>query len=260
MGSEIVKSYRNGLSMVKIAKQMKLSNASVRKILEKYNIEIRRPGQQYNLPEKVQFKSDCKKLRWFELEKKYGVSWSIIKYWKKRLGLTDGVKHDRSVIWEVDRNNCWKCTSHKSAKGYPRGRGGGLIVTRNWEEVNGDWPSDKLTRHLCDNKWCVNPSHIVPGTAMENIVDTILDGKGKKQKKYVNSLLASAFEQGIIRLDKSGFVERVVDGKKFSIKGTIETVVRVETIGSFERIPVGKKSKGVNERGEIIHVQQGISS
>jgi hypothetical protein len=189
----------------------------------------------HSLPDKIEFEENCKRMRWFELEKKYGVNWSVLKYWKRIYGLTDGVKHDRFVDI-VDRDGCWECVSHKANKGYPRGKGGALIVVRLWEEKNGKWPEKKLVRHLCDRGWCVNPDHVVPGTQFENIVDTVLDGKGKTQKNYIDSLLANAFERGVISLDVRGFVIRVVDKKRFPIKGTVSVEVRRIVKGNFTRV------------------------
>lgn len=252
MDSEIIKLYKNGLSMVKIAKQLKMSNIRVRKILEKNNIMIRRLGQKYNLPDRTEFVKDCNEMRWYELEKKYDVSWSVIKYWKKRFKLTDGVKHDRAVMWR-DVKGCWKCSSHKSNKGYPRGRGGVLIVKRNWEELHGmSWPDGKMTRHLCDTKWCINPDHVVPGTAFENMVDCVLDGRGKGRisEKYTTSMLLKALKRNIIAIAEDGRVVRTVDAVVYPIKcSDLKRKVVVKLSAKFERIPVDSQSKGVSNGG-----------
>lgn len=34
-------------------------------------------------------------------------------------------------------------------------------------------PEGKIIRHKCDNKHCVNPDHLIPGTQQENIQDKV---------------------------------------------------------------------------------------
>jgi len=40
----------------------------------------------------------------------------------------------------------------------------------------------EVTRHLCSNKICCNPSHLEFGTPTENSKDTLLDGSNKRLK------------------------------------------------------------------------------
>lgn len=37
----------------------------------------------------------------------------------------------------------------------------------------GDIPKGKVVRHSCDNKKCVNPGHLLLGTQMDNVHDTV---------------------------------------------------------------------------------------
>lgn len=40
--------------------------------------------------------------------------------------------------------------------------------------------SGLVLRHTCDNKQCVNPNHLLPGTQLENIQDMIARGRNAK--------------------------------------------------------------------------------
>ena len=43
----------------------------------------------------------------------------------------------------------------------------------SWHIANGDIPSGKLILHKCDNKKCVNPSHLYLGTSSDNMRDRL---------------------------------------------------------------------------------------
>lgn len=238
--NSIAQWYAAGNTMQSTLKKFKCGYDVFRQALAENDVEIRHRGQQYMLPDKQQFEKDCEELRWFDLENKYGVSWSIIKYWKRRYGLTNGKKNDRKVMYTVESNGCWCCDSHAASKGYPRGRGGGLISKRMWEDkFERKWPVDKICRHLCNNRWCINPEHIFPGTQFENIVDMYLDDCFKESKTItgarMDGVLTKAYRLGIIILDEEGFVIRTADKKKFNIKGTVEKKVVMRYKGTFSR-------------------------
>jgi hypothetical protein len=244
---EIVKLYKSGISIQKILRLKHTTYHLVRKILTDQNVELRYFGQHYPLPDKKKFKLDCNRLRIHELAKKYKVTTSRISYWRNRFGWSTGKRELRSVLFQEQSDGCWKCTSHKKgSKGYPRGRAGQLIVKRNWIEKNGVWSSNKIVRHLCAHKWCVNPDHVVPGTQLENLVDAYLDG-GMRNKIFFNGMLTKGIQENIIKLDSDGFVIRLVDGKRFAIKGSLNVVVQ----GTFERLPA-KKALRMNARGDTI--------
>ena len=244
----IVRLYERGHSILKIARMKHVNYYVIRMVLSNQGVEIRRLGQQFPLPNATKFKEDCDNLRIHELAKKYGVATGRISYWRNRLGLCSGKKELRSVIVRKQVNGCWKCVSHCGGlKGYPRGRGGQLIVKRNWIEKNGVWPFGMITRHLCAHKWCVNPDHVVPGTQLENLVDIYLD-KGVPRKVFFNGMLTRGIQEEIIRIDDDGFVVRTVDNKKFPIRGSISLVVS----GTFERLPAKRVLLRMNARGGTI--------
>ena len=47
--------------------------------------------------------------------------------------------------------------------------------------------SGLVLRHTCDNKQCVNPHHLIPGTQKENMRDCVERGRNPKGEKHVLS-------------------------------------------------------------------------
>ena len=51
----------------------------------------------------------------------------------------------------------------------------------SWELANGRKVPRRLKiLHKCDNRACINPLHLVPGTQLENMRDMIAKGRDKK--------------------------------------------------------------------------------
>jgi hypothetical protein len=49
-----------------------------------------------------------------------------------------------------------------------------------WELHHGEpFPAELFACHTCDNRWCVNPEHVFPGTQLDNIRD--MDAKGRRR-------------------------------------------------------------------------------
>ena len=71
----------------------------------------------------------------------------------------------------------------KTKDGYGRARVGGRTVgahRASYEKSKGQIPEGYVIMHLCDNRSCVNPSHLVAGTKSENTRD--MDRKGRRVK------------------------------------------------------------------------------
>lgn len=56
-----------------------------------------------------------------------------------------------------------------------------------WEKANGPLPAGAVVRHTCDNKFCVNPSHLLIGTQHENVQDAVerhLNAYGERHGRH----------------------------------------------------------------------------
>jgi len=47
---------------------------------------------------------------------------------------------------------------------------------------NGLIPNDKIVRHTCDNRRCVNPKHLISGTFLDNAIDNVKRNRQGVQK------------------------------------------------------------------------------
>src|SRR5262245_48340005 len=77
-------------------------------------------------------------------------------------------------------SECWEWWGSCDAKGYGRLKlnGKSYKAHRLSYEINvGEIPEGLFICHRCDNKLCVNPKHLYPGTPQDNTNDTAARGR-----------------------------------------------------------------------------------
>jgi hypothetical protein len=91
---------------------------------------------------------------------------------------------------------CWTWRGRLNQYGYgrfTRNNGASVMAHRfSWEIVNGDMPQNAWALHRCDNPSCVRPSHIFPGTALENAEDARRKGRIPVGEQRHNAKLTAA--------------------------------------------------------------------
>lgn len=117
--------------------------------------------------------------------------------------------------------------------GYPKAKHGGKLWRLNrliFTFVNGKIPEGKVIGHSCNNKGCINPSHLYLTTAAENSTQAKVDGL---YKTGIESGRAKLSEEEVKELRRLYYEESVSQGKlayKYKLsQSTVSAIVRNET-------------------------------
>jgi hypothetical protein len=79
-------------------------------------------------------------------------------------------------------DECWEWQAATSGKGY-----GKMCTDYRYDATHriayrafhGNIPNDLIVMHKCDNRLCVNPSHLFTGTVKDNADDMMRKGRGR---------------------------------------------------------------------------------
>lgn len=81
----------------------------------------------------------------------------------------------------LKQGSCLIWTGCKNSDGYPKINRDGNANTKGhryvYQKVKGDIPERCVIRHTCDNILCLNPEHLVSGSASENMRDRVTRGR-----------------------------------------------------------------------------------
>jgi len=122
-----------------------------------------------------------------ELAEKFGVSQMTVVRARTKAGQYRGGLREPTYI-EVPcpalGTPCWNCTSHAVTRTnpYPNILVGDKrirVAKYMWSKRYGPWPDKMEMLHACDNKLCINPDHIRPGTQKENVQEAVERGRFK---------------------------------------------------------------------------------
>lgn len=102
-------------------------------------------------------------------------------------------KNRKDIKYIINKDGCWICTTHKSSKkdnsvSINRKDFKGRLYRLMYEKKYGVIPEGLICRHICHNRECINPDHILLGTNKDNTIDMMIAdrcGKNKLMKEQV---------------------------------------------------------------------------
>lgn len=148
----------------------------------------------------------------------------------------------KDIHYEVTKGGCWKCTSHSSThNGYVVlfHKGKQEHMTRFiMREVLRHPLKDLHVLHTCDNRWCINPSHLFLGTNQDNIEDRVRKGRSPTGLNHWNGVLSHEDIEKI----------KALRARKATVK-EISKLMGV-TKSTIYKILEGKRHAGQKKKGE----------
>ena len=141
---------------------------------------------------------------------------------------TKDIERFWNYVDKRDSLDCWEWTGARQLGGY-----GQIRIARKtfpvhriaYELVKGVIPKGLLVCHHCDNKPCVNPSHLFLGTHWDNAHDALKKGRLAVGERIAQSKLSERDVLEIRRIAKLG-IKRCVLGRMFKInESTVSKIV-----------------------------------
>lgn len=112
-----------------------------------------------------------------------------------KLNNTERVQWYKDNAVTIDTNGCWIWDKEISKEGYGKVRFKGkkyythrlfwALANDAVDELDNIRDVGQVFRHLCDNKACCNPKHVVVGSRSENAIDAMKYSKAKKYNEDI---------------------------------------------------------------------------
>lgn len=125
-------------------------------------------------------------------------------------------------------NGCWEWKANL-------GRGYGMfwfsktpIVAHrlSWTMLRYPIPEDKLVLHKCDNRKCVNPSHLFIGTQSDNVRDMYEKGRQGDCRTGITKYFSPTESKDIISMIDRGISLRNIAIKYGTTHGTLSRAIK----------------------------------
>ena len=126
-------------------------------------------------------------------------------------------------------NGCWLWLPKLQPTGYGRFNFNGRPIFAHraaWVRHNGPVPHGLFVCHSCDNRRCVNPSHLFVGTNADNVRDAVRKGRNVRGERAGAAKLS---EKQVMEIAASTDLHRVL-AKRFGVsKSNIGMIKRPNT-------------------------------
>lgn len=134
-------------------------------------------------------------------------------------------------------DECWPWTGSKFSNGYGRyfaqGKSFGAHRISLSLKLGREIASNMCAMHTCDNKICVNPSHLEEGTVADNVAD--MDAKGRRADKRGSlngmSSLSERDVQKIRSMFSDGYTQQAIANHIGISQPTVSNIITRKTWG-----------------------------
>jgi hypothetical protein len=142
-----------------------------------------------------------------------------------------------SKVEKAGSHSCWNWKAYRSTTGYGsfsfKGKPRGAHRISHYL-FNGEIPKGMFVLHKCDNRACVNPSHLFAGTPMDNAIDMVSKGRSAKGESHSQARLTEESVRLIKKMYNEG-IEPETISNAFSISK--KYAVRIASGGRWAHIP-----------------------
>jgi hypothetical protein len=113
--------------------------------------------------------------------------------------------------WEyrITKLGCWVTRKVASGNGYPYARYNGKQITLARASYlihyGGEIKKNQMIRHTCDNKTCVNPRHLLLGSAKDNTRDALERGLIATGERHHNAKITAHDVRAMFILRDHGY-------------------------------------------------------
>ncbi len=140
----------------------------------------------------------------------------------------------KQIKWHRE-GDCFRCTSHKTDKvGYVRiMRDKKLFsIARRILEKRHGCMIGLVARHTCDNRWCINPSHLIPGTSLDNVRDMISRGRMNQDVLLKSGELnvSSKLSESSVRAIRKSSKSQTLIARKYKVDQSLVSLIRARKI------------------------------